>query len=535
MKIVRYLTGFFAIATVNICLGQVPPIQWQKTYGNSGNEVLHSIVSTADGNYLVMGIADVNGGDVSCSLKGLHDVWVYKMTPSGNVIWQQCFGGSKEEANPYNKIIATSDGGSLFISESWSKDFDATGHHKYSDVLTIKLDASGNIQWKHSFGGKKYDVPRALLELPGKRYVIVSRSTSSDGDVPDNIDPLKFDAWVFILDKNGNIISNHVYGGTGDDDLHQILQTADGNLLLFGFSSSQDGDLAGLSTNGTDGWLLKIDTLGNVLDSRVYGQANKEEMYDALKTNDGGYMVFGVTENPIVPVDKGSYHGDDDLWAVKLDNAYNMQWQGVYGGSDRETMMQGVIAPGNSGYYLAGGTYSDDGDVTKPYGNGNDEYVIKISPAGTLLWSFTHGGTAKDYANGITPTGLIVGVVYSTDGDVQNPKGNGDGWIYKFKDSKNGMAARPSESDDFALDGQPVFSYPNPASDVLNIQLQYESNSLTIMLSDLTGRTVYRQAGIDAVDKLTYDIPVSGLPAGIYMLRVSGDILLYTEKIMVMH
>ena len=531
----KHFLCFVFIGAVYFCNGQVPAIQWQKTYGNSGNEVLHSITATADGNYLVMGIADVNSGDVSCNLKGLHDVWVYKMSPSGNIIWQKCFGGSKEEANPYNKIIATSDGGSLFISESWSKDFDAVGHHKYSDVLTIKLDASGNIQWKHSFGGKKYDVPRALLELPGKRYVIVSRSTSADGDVPANMDPLKFDAWVFILNNNGNIISNHVYGGTGDDDLHQVLQTSEGHLVLFGLTTSQDGDLSGLNTNGTDGWLLKIDTLGNVLDSRVFGQANKEEFYDAIKTNDGGYMAFGVTEDPQVPVEKGSYHGDDDFWAIKLDNTFNLQWQGVYGGSDRETLMQAAIAPGNSGFYLAGGTYSDDGDVSKPSGNGNDEYVIKISPTGTLLWTFTHGGTEKDYANSITSTGLVVGVAYSIDGDVQNPKGNGDGWIYKFKDSKNGMAAKTGDNLYETESVSSVFAFPNPATDVLTLQFQEETAPVTILLSDVAGRIVYELSAVEIKDRLTYEIPVAKMPAGIYMLSVAGESFLSTQKIVLSH
>lgn len=523
----------FVISIIYHASAQVPPIVWQKTYGNTGNEVLHSIAPTSDGNFMVMGIADVNGGDVSCNLKGLHDVWVYKMTPSGSIIWQQCFGGSKEEANPYNKIISTSDGGSLFISESWSKDFDAVGHHQYSDVLTIKLDALGNVQWKHSFGGKRYDVPRALLELPGKRYVIVSRSTSSDGNVPPNLDPLKFDAWVFILNGAGNIISNHVYGGTGDDDLHEVLLGADGNLVLFGLTDSHDGDLSGLNAEGTDAWLLKIDTLGNVLNSKVYGQENEEAFYDALATNDGGYIAFGTTQNPTVPVEMGSYHGDDDMWAIKLDNAFNKQWQGVYGGTERETLIQAVAAPGNSGYYLAGGTYSADGDVSKPANYGNDEYVIKIAPDGTLLWSFTHGGTQKDYANSITSTGLVVGVAYSSDGDVKNSEGNGDGWIYKFKDSKMGIAEKPDYTLSYPTGGAGVSIYPNPVSDMLKISLPESVNSITIELSDLTGRIIYRQADFDG--KATLEIPVVNMEEGIYFLKLSGGNILQATKIMVSH
>ncbi|MBK9733223.1 MAG: T9SS type A sorting domain-containing protein [Chitinophagaceae bacterium] len=530
----KFIMILLLLICAQLCNAQIPPITWQKTYGTTGNEVLHSITPTADGNYLVMGIADVNGSEVSCNLKGQHDVWVFKMTPGGNILWQQCFGGSKEEANPYNKIISTSDGGSLLVSESWSKDFDATGHHKLSDVLTIKLDASGNIQWKHSFGGKNWDVPRSILELPGKRYVIVSRSTSGDGDVPANIDPLKFDAWVFILNKNGNIISNHIYGGTGDDDLHKVLLAPDGNLVLFGFTNSTDGNLAGLNVEGTDAWLLKIDTLGNVINSKVYGQANGEEFYDAIKMNNG-YMVFGTTEDPLMAVDKGNYHGDDDIWAVKLDNSLNMQWQGVYGGTERETMMQAVPAPGNSGFYLAGGTYSDDGDVVKPAANGNDEYVLKIGSDGTLLWMFTHGGTEKDYANAITSNGLVVGVAYSTDGDVLDSDGNGDGWIYKFKDTNMGIATQKDGQINSSSNDEMVAVYPNPVSDRLTLRFQETDPALSIELSDVTGRIVYQLTEIDLRENLSIEIPTGKLEAGIYILKITGEDLMQTSEIMVSH
>lgn len=530
---IRLIVVSIAISFAFTGFGQVPPIVWQSTFGNTGNEVLHSIAATADGNFMVMGIADVNGDEVDCDLKGQHDVWIFKMTPTGSIIWQKCFGGSKEEANPYNKIIATSDGGSMFISESWSKDFDATGHHKYSDVLTIKLDANGNVEWKKSFGGKFYDVPRNLLELPGKRYVIVSRSTSSDGDVPPNMDPVKFDAWVFIVNQMGAIICNNVYGGTGDDDLYKVLQDNEGNLVLFGQTNSIDGDLEGQIVEGTDAWLLKIDTTGNVLSSKVYGQSNNEAWRDALPAPNGGYFAFGITEDPGVLVDKGSYHGDDDLWAVKLDGNYNMQWQGVYGGSERETMMQAVAAPGNSGFYLAGGTYSVDGDVVKPSSNGNDEYVVKISPNGTLLWSFTHGGTEKDYANAITATGLVAGVAYSTDGDVIGGAGNGDGWIYKFKDKKTTLNQKQYEYPE-GYNGKVVLQIlPNPARDLVAIDFGGINGIFEIVLLDVTGKIKMQKTIILSGSKRHESIDVSAFDDGFYILQVTGEKLFQSVQMLI--
>ena len=103
---IRLIVVSIAISFAFTGFGQVPPIVWQSTFGNTGNEVLHSIAAAADGNFMVMGIADVNGDEVDCDLKGQHDVWIFKMTPTGSIIWQKCFGGSKE-----NRQIGRGHGG----------------------------------------------------------------------------------------------------------------------------------------------------------------------------------------------------------------------------------------------------------------------------------------------------------------------------------------------------------------------------------------------------------------------------------------
>src|SRR6185295_16888876 len=123
-------------------------------------------------------------GDVSCNLRGKHDSWISKTDSLGTIQWQQCFGGSLEEGNPTDQIIATSDGGSLFITETWSFDGDVSGQHGFCDILAVKLDANGSVMWSHTWGGSEIDNPRNLLELPGQRYLLVCRSFSHNGDVP---------------------------------------------------------------------------------------------------------------------------------------------------------------------------------------------------------------------------------------------------------------------------------------------------------------------------------------------------------------
>ncbi len=56
-------------------------IDWQRTFGGTGNDILQDIYPTADSNYILIGLTDSNNLDVSCELKGKHDIWVIKMDP----------------------------------------------------------------------------------------------------------------------------------------------------------------------------------------------------------------------------------------------------------------------------------------------------------------------------------------------------------------------------------------------------------------------------------------------------------------------
>lgn len=401
-------------------------IQWQKTLGGSGNEIMQDIYPTSDGNYIVICLASFRDGDVDCAIKGKgkHDTWVIKMASDGEIIWQQCYGGTKEEGNPNTQIIQTSDGGYLFQTETWSNDYDAVGWHGSADLLTMKIDSLGNTQWKHSFGGSNGDVPRMIVELSGKRYAMIARTKSNDGDVPNN-SITGFDAWLFVTDSAGNIILNKMYGGNGDDDFSDILILPNGNFAIFGQTSSTE-----FGASGTDGWLLVVDTLGNIVTNYVYGQANFECFIAATKEGNG-YMVAGETFDPTISVNRGSYHNKEDFWAVKLDSNFNMEWQGVYGGSAAENLRGLTKLTGNAGYYLSGTTLSNNGDITGHHG-GKDFWMIQISMDGTLQWQKTMGGTGSDYSYSITNTGIIIGGTYSNNGDVTGLQGDADGWIVKI-------------------------------------------------------------------------------------------------------
>src|SRR6185312_7858316 len=104
---------------------------------------------------------------------------------------------------------------------------------------------------------------------------------------------------------------------------------------------------------------------------------------------------------------------------------------------------QSIQQTTDGGYVVAGYTNSDDGDVTKHYGDGstNDGWVVRLSGTGGLIWQKAYGGTAYDELNAVkqTPDGgyVFTGWTISNDDDVSgdhlNTSGNAtdDLWVVK--------------------------------------------------------------------------------------------------------
>ena len=81
-------------------------LEWNKSYGGSGDDRGSSIIETSDGGYALLGYSDSTDGDVS-SNNGNRDFWLVKITASGVLTWQKSFG--YEGLDEGVSVIETSD------------------------------------------------------------------------------------------------------------------------------------------------------------------------------------------------------------------------------------------------------------------------------------------------------------------------------------------------------------------------------------------------------------------------------------------
>ncbi len=404
---------------------RVPFLLSQKTYGGSDDEKAYFITPTQDGGYAITGFTRSEDG-IFLSNHGQEDIWIMKMNEFGSVLdWIKMFGGSENDVA--RSAIQTSDGKYVLVGYTTSSDGDVSGNHGGSDVWIVKLDENGNMLWQRTLGGSGLDMGLSVIQDDDGNYVLVGYTTSNDGDVSGNHGEI--DVWIVKLDENGNILWQKTLGGSIGEMGLSVVQ-ADGGYILAGLTASNDGDVSG-NHGYTDAWIVKLDKNGNILWQKTLG-GSKADAVNSIIRVDGGFVAAGYTASSDGDVSENQ--GETDVWVVRLDEEGNIIWQKSYGGSGNDAANSIVQVDG--GYIVVGYTMSSDGDVPGNHGM-KDMWVVMLDENGNMLWQKTLGGSQDDkgYSAIQTESGMyvLVGYTKSNDGDVSENKGGADIWYVMLK------------------------------------------------------------------------------------------------------
>jgi hypothetical protein len=130
---------------------------WSTTFGGPGEECGFSVRQTSDGGYIIAGYTDSYGA-------GASDVWLIKAGSSGSEMWNQTFGGSYNDYG--HSVRQTSDGG--YIITGYTMSYGAGA----SDIWLIKTDSSGNVAWNQTFGGSELDYGSSVQQTSDGGYIV---------------------------------------------------------------------------------------------------------------------------------------------------------------------------------------------------------------------------------------------------------------------------------------------------------------------------------------------------------------------------
>ncbi|MCY7410519.1 MAG: hypothetical protein LH473_09610, partial [Chitinophagales bacterium] len=403
-----------------------PTISLSDAIGSNGGEGISDLIISSNGDIIFVGVVgDSVNGDVDCVLHGNGDVWLVRITESGSIVSQKCFGGSESEET--YQIIETVDGGFLFTARTFSNDGDVSGNHSTNaDIWVVKLDSDFNMQWQRCIGSLGYESTYTIIQLKNSKYLLSCYTFGVGGDFP-----IKYgygfnnDAWLTWINTDGTIDTSLIYGGSGDDYISEVIELPDGALQCFGYTSSADYDLAGTTPNGNwDVWVFKIDSVGNIKWTNRWGSSGNEGLVSAVQLDNNQFLAAGS-------------RGNDDVWILKLDSLGNNLSENYYGGSSIESIDgQRRLTPTDNGLFTIGAwATSSDGDVGINYGM-IDFWMLTVDSNGILLSSKDVGGSQYDYCLGIAAgqnSAMLGGQTSSNDFDVQNfHGGSADGWLVKL-------------------------------------------------------------------------------------------------------
>lgn len=218
---------------------------WIKTYGGTKDDYGKSITISNDGGYVITGYTKSSDGDLSGmnNSKFLdNDIYVMKLNVNGNIEWKKTFGGMREDRG--YSITKVNDGGFVVTgyTESTDGDFKDINKSAVYDIFAIKLDEKGNLIWKKTFGGSMgTDFSNQIIPTLDGGCIITGHTSSNDGDFGGLLKGV-MDVFVIKLNQSGVIQWKKTYGGSNSDYSMSIQSHIEGGYILTGYSDSRNGD-----------------------------------------------------------------------------------------------------------------------------------------------------------------------------------------------------------------------------------------------------------------------------------------------------
>ncbi len=324
-----------------------------------------------------------------------------------SIEWAKCYGGSFDDRA--NSIVQASNGDYVIAGSTNSSDANVTGFHGGQDIWVIRIDSSGNLLWEKCYGGTNVEKAFSICKTFDNEFIIAGICYSTDGDVTSNYGGS--DYWIIKIDSSGNLLWQKSYGGSNEDFAYSIVQINDSGYVIAGYTSSNDDNVTG--NNGLeDFWIIKIDNVGNIIWQKCFGGSNHEFATTIKQLTNGNYIISGVTYSNDSIV--SGNHGSSDYWLIQIDPVGNLLSQKCFGGTYPE--QQGAFeCTSDKGFIMSGTSYSNDGDVSGNRGV-DDFWIVRLDSLFNIVWQKCLGGTGEEFYSFVkeTPDGGCI-VTGTTD------------------------------------------------------------------------------------------------------------------------
>ena len=335
-----------------------------------------------------------------------------------------------------------------------------------------KVLPNGTLSWAVSMStvvAKGYSVVRGLATDSLGNVLVIGelQGTTSGGAI--NVPGLGgIDVFVAKLDTTGKTLWAKSFGNAADQYGYSVAVDGMDNVLITGrtvgavdFGGGAPGVSAGVGDNV---FVAKLDSLGNHLWSKVFGDDSVQIGNSVAATPDGDVVVAGELAGAM---DFGggkvvTSAGGKDIFVARLAGATGAAiWANRYG-DDNDQVANGVVVGPDGGVVLTGSMVGkvNFGGIDHDANGKANVFVAKLHSDGTYDWSHDYGDDADnqvglaisvDPAKNIVVVGYFKGTISfgaTTLTDVSNSKSTnvfvaklsaagGPVWAYRFGDTND--------------------------------------------------------------------------------------------------
>lgn len=253
---------------------------WHRIIGGSFNDQAKSVVALPDGGFAITGFTSTDGIQT--------EVLVSRFTNEGDQLWEQIFGGDKDDIGASIAIESNQ----LFVL---SNRVNPNGSD--SDIFLNQLDLNGSLGWNIKSGVS--NVKDLGNDLIGTRdgNLLIAGERGNVGQV-----------YLAKYSQSGTLLWEKSFGGPLGDDAKAVVEDAEGNLIITGSVETSEINV--------DLLLAKTDSEGNLIWSRNHGRA------DEFFESGNGVAINALTGQYLISGSLGRFSSfDNDILLLKADRA----------------------------------------------------------------------------------------------------------------------------------------------------------------------------------------------------------------------
>ncbi len=283
-------------------------------------------------------------------------------------------------------------------------------------TATLVIDPT--LQWATYYGGANFEFGHAVTSdvlgnVIATGYTFSTNFPVSAGTL-QSTNAGSQDAFIVKFDAAGVRQWATYYGGIVNDPAHGIAVDGTGNIYVGGYTESVNfpvtlGAHQTTKANAGDGWLLKLTPAGTRLWATYVGASNDDVIYAVTSDLAGNIAVVGTTASPDLITTPGvvqpTFGGYTDAFVMRFTPAGSLVWSTFHGGANEESGEDiSYDAAGN--VVFTGTTLSYNFPLTpnpsqSALAGSNDAYAVKLTSAGAAMWSTYFGGSSYDAARAV--------------------------------------------------------------------------------------------------------------------------------------